>query len=390
MQHVFIIGSKGIPARYGGFETFVENLTKYQKNKEIKYHVSCIETRETSALGEHFEHNGADCFKVKLPNIGAAKAVLYDMISFGRVIRMIKEQKIENAIVYVLACRMGPFVGYYKRKLHKLGGQYFVNPDGHEWKRGKWNALIKKYWKLSERLMIKHADFVICDSKNIEAYIQKDYAKYKPKTTFIAYGSDVEKSGLDDKDAKFTEWMKEKGIEPNEYYLLVGRLVPENNYETVLYEYVKSDSRKKLVLITTLAKQSYMDRLKENTGYVEDDRVIFAGTVYDSELLKKIRENAYAYIHGHEVGGTNPSLLEALGSTKLNLLLDVGFNKEVGEDGAVYFNKEEGNLRNIMKQAEAMTEEEILAYEKRAKQRIETEYSHAIIVEKYEKVFANS
>ena len=141
------------------------------------------------------------------------------------------------------------------------------------------------------------------------------------------------------------------------------------------------------MLITTLAKQSYMDRLKENTGYTEDDRVIFAGTVYDSELLKKIRENAFAYIHGHEVGGTNPSLLEALGSTKLNILLNVGFNKEVAEDGAIYFNKEDGNLRKVMKDAESFTKEQILDYESKAKNRVKTQYSHEMIVDKYEKIF---
>lgn len=388
MQHVFIIGSKGIPARYGGFETFVENLTKHQKSAGIKYHVSCIETEEMKDRGAEFEHNGAHCFQISIPNIGAAKAVIYDILSFQKSIRMIKEKKIKSPIVYVLACRMGPFVGYYKHKLHKAGGKYFVNPDGHEWKRDKWNALIKKYWKLSEKLMIKHADFVICDSKNIESYVQKDYAKYHPKTTFVAYGADVEKSTIADDDKKYTDWMKDKGLRPNEYYLLVGRLVPENNYETILKEFVKSDTNKKLVLVTTVAKKSYMDRLKENTGYVEDNRVIFAGTVYDSELLKKIRENAFAYIHGHEVGGTNPSLLEALGSTKLNILLDVGFNKEVAEDGAIYFNKEDGNLRSVMKAAENFTREQILDYEDKAKNRVKTQYSHEIIVEKYENIFS--
>ena len=387
MRHIFIIGSKGIPSRYGGFETFVENLTKHQKNKEIKYHISCIETEEMKDRGADFEHNGAHCFQIKLPSIGAAKAVLYDILSFRQSIKIIKKEKIENPIVYVLACRMGPFVGYYKRKLHKLGGQYYVNPDGHEWKRGKWNAAIRKYWKISEKLMIKHADYVICDSKNIEKYIQEDYAKYQPETTFIAYGADIEKSKLADDDKKYTDWMQERGIEPNEYYLLVGRFVPENNYETVLKEFVKSDSKKKLVLITTLGAPAYMEQLKANTGYESDQRVIFAGTVYDGELLKKIRENAFAYIHGHEVGGTNPSLLEALGSTRLNILLDVGFNREVGEDGAIYFSKEDGNLQQVMKEAESFSKEQILTLEHNAKERVRTEYSHEIIVNKYEKVF---
>ena len=172
MKNVFIIGSKGIPAKYGGFETFVEKLTEQQKSKEIKYHVSCLaeDTRE-------FQHNGARCFNVKVPNIGAAKAVYYDIAALKVCIKYIKENKVENPIIYILACRIGPFIGFYKRQLNKLGVSLFVNPDGHEWKRGKWNAAIRQYWKISERLMVKHADLLICDSVNIEKYIKDDYKK---------------------------------------------------------------------------------------------------------------------------------------------------------------------------------------------------------------------
>ena len=110
------------------------------------------------------------------------------------------------------------------------------------------------------------------------------------------------------------------------------------------------------------------------------------GTVYDQQLLKKIRENAYGYLHGHEVGGTNPSLLEALATTDLNLLLDVGFNKEVGEDGAVYWNKQEGNLSNLINRLENITNEDIQELSMRAKMRIDDEYSWNYIVRKYEKL----
>ena len=96
----------------------------------------------------------------------------------------------------MLACRIGPFINYYKKQLIKLGATLYINPDGHEWKRAKWNWLIRKYWKLSEKLMVKHADLLICDSRNIEKYIQDDYKKYNPKTTYIAYGADVCKSDV--------------------------------------------------------------------------------------------------------------------------------------------------------------------------------------------------
>ena len=164
-------------------------------------------------------------------------------------------------------------------------------------------------------------------------------------------------------------------------------MVPENNYETILREFVKSKSEKDLVIISTNPSAKFEKQLRDNTEYYKDKRVKFVGTVYDRELLKFIRENAFAYIHGHEVGGTNPSLLEALGSTKLNILLDVGFNKEVARDGALYFNKAEGNMMKTLEKAEGLSEQEIDELSVKAKARIREHYSHLIIEEKYERIF---
>lgn len=189
MKNVFIVGSKGIPANYGGYETFVENLTGKKVSKEIKYHVACLSKEEK----EDYEYNGARCFNVKVPNIGPAKAILYDITAIKKSLKYIKENKIENAIIYVLACRIGPFLKYYKNKMKKMGVSLYINPDGHEWLRAKWSKPVKKYWKISEKLMVKQADLVICDSKNIEKYILDNYSKYNIKTTFIAYGADLEK-----------------------------------------------------------------------------------------------------------------------------------------------------------------------------------------------------
>jgi rhamnosyltransferase len=111
------------------------------------------------------------------------------------------------------------------------------------------------------------------------------------------------------------------------------------------------------------------------------------GTVYEQELLKKIRENAYGYFHGHEVGGTNPSLLEAMGSTNLNLLLDVGFNREVAEDTALYWTKKAGDLAGLIDRADEMSEKEIEQFGIKAKKRVEEAYSWEYIVGRYEKVF---
>lgn len=382
MRDVFIIGSKGIPARYGGFETFVENLTANKVSESLRYHVSCL-----ASNNKEFKHNQARCFNIRVTNIGPAKAIYYDVMALRECIKYIKRNNIKNAIVYVLACRIGPFIGWYKKKLKKLGASLFVNPDGHEWKRAKWNSAIKAYWKFSEGLMVKHSDLLICDSINIENYIKKDYSKFNPKTIYIAYGADISKSILGDKDYTLINWYRKHNIKRKEYYLVVGRFVPENNYELMIKEFMKSKSKKDLVIITNVEKNKFYKELKEKTKFHTDDRIKFVGTIYDSELLKKIRENAYAYIHGHEVGGTNPSLLEALAATDFNLLFDVGFNREVAENGALYFNKENGSLTKIIDNE--LDKEIISILGKKAKNRITSEYQWITIVNRYEDLLLN-
>lgn len=382
MRHVFIVGSKGIPGAYGGYETFVDKLTEYhQNNAELKYHVAC----KSDKAGE-FEYHNARCFQVKVPNIGPAQAIYYDVAALSACCKYIEENKIEKPIVYILACRIGPFMAHFVRRIHKLGGVVYVNPDGHEWMRAKWPAPVRKYWKISEGMMTKRADLMICDSKNIEKYIRETYASYNPKTTFIAYGAETRKSKLADDDRKLLDWYGEKGLTAKGYYLVVGRFVPENNYETMIREFMKSKTEKDFALITNVS-DSFLEELKQKTGFHHDPRIKFVGTVYDQELLMKIRENAYGYFHGHEVGGTNPSLLEALGSTDLNLLLGVGFNREVGEDAALYWTKEPGNLASLIEKADAMSEDEIAALGDKAKARIATAYSWQYICDLYRDVF---
>lgn len=381
-QNVFIIGSKGIPAKYGGYETFVENLTKNQINKNIKYHIACM-----GKDNKEFEHNNARCFNIIVPNIGPAKAILYDLKAIKKSIKYVKENNIKNAIIYILACRVGPFLHHYKKIMKKLGIRLYINPDGHEWLRAKWSKPIKRYWKLSEQLMIKEADLIICDSKNIEKYIKDSYSKYNPNTTFIAYGADLEKSKLKDDDKNLINWYKEKNVQPNNYYLVVGRFVPENNYKTMISEFMKSKTNKDLVLITNVEQNKFYEKLKEETGFERDKRIKFVGTVYEKELIKKIRENAYAYLHGHSVGGTNPSLIEALATTNLNLLYDVGFNREVAEDGALYWSLDNMDLADLINKSDILEKSLIDDLNQNAKERIKKEYTWEKIVNDYERIF---
>ena len=379
-KHIYIIGSKGIPAKYGGFETFVEELTAHQSNKNLKYHVACL----SNGMQSNFIHNGADCFNIPKKNIGPANAIYYDLAALKYSLNEIEKNNYQDAIIYVLACRIGPFIGKYKKRMQKLGITLMVNPDGHEWLRAKWSAPVKKYWKYSEKLMVKYADLLICDSKNIEKYIQNSYATYQPKTTYIAYGADLMPSTLTNDSEKLQSWYDDKAVSADNYYLVVGRFVPENNYETMIREFMKSDTKKDFVIITNVEANKFYEELKQTTGFEQDQRIKFVGTVYDKELIKKIRENAFAYFHGHEVGGTNPSLIEALASSKLNLLLDVGFNREVGEDVALYWTKEANHLANLINQVE-QTNYSMLQAE--AKKRVQHYFSWEVIVGQYEGVF---
>ena len=149
---------------------------------------------------------------------------------------------------------------------------------------------------------------------------------------------------------------------------------------------MSSDSKKDFAIITNI-NEKLRERLEAELHFSTDSRIKFVGTVYDRELLKKIRENAYGYFHGHEVGGTNPSLLEALGSTELNLLLDVGFNREVGHDAALYWSKEKGSLKDLIEEADRMDETVRADYGRRARERIRSAFSWKFIGDEYKKVW---
>ena len=401
VQHVFIIGSKSI-GQYGGYETFVDRLIGEHENESmIKYHVACkangdgfmdenkLENvvalkKDTAGNVVEFTYKNAHVFKIKCPNIGPAVAIYYDRAAVNYSIQYCIDNNITNPIFYILTCRIGLFIGGLVKKMKKIGGSYYLNPDGHEWKRAKWPGPVRRYWKWSEKKMVKLADLVICDSINIEKYIRSEYNH--ESTTYIAYGADVDKSSMEDNDPVFLEWLKEKNLKVNDYYLVVGRFVPENNYETMLREFMTSHSNHDFVLITN-TNDKFLEELDQKLGWKKDSRIKFVGTVYDKKLLKKIRECAYGYFHGHEVGGTNPSLLEALGSTDVNLLLDVGFNKEVGQDAALYWSKGPGNLANLIDKVDGISLEERKKYGKAAKERILKAYSWQFIGDEYKKVW---
>lgn len=403
VQHVFLVGAKSL-GMYGGYETFINKLTEYhQNNEKIKYHVACkangdgsmdpYKTEGVQIINEHeFVYHNTYCFRIKIPEkLGSVQAIYYDVEALQECCKIIKQDKIEHPIVYIMACRIGPFARHFYQKIHKLGGKVYLNPDGHEWMRSRWSRPIRKYWKISERMMVKYCDLVICDSINIEKYIHDCYdgkgiKKRTPKTTYIAYGAEIRKSILSDDDSQLLDWYCSKNLSPKQYYLVVGRFVPENSFEVMIREFMKSHSKKDFVIITNV-NDKFLNKLEDKLHFKSDKRIKFVGTVYDQELLMKIRENAYAYFHGHTVGGTNPSLIEALGSTKMNLLIDVGFNKEVAKDAALYWSRKPGELAKLIDKVDVMDAAEITEFSLRARNRVSEAYTWEKICEKYEKVF---
>lgn len=402
IQHVYLVGAKSLGA-YGGYETFVYKLTEYhQNNKKIKYHIACKANGDgymdesklegAALINDHeFEFHNAHCFKINVPQIGPAQAIYYDVAALKMCCEHIRKNHIQHPIVYIMACRIGPFARHFYKEIHQLGGQVYLNPDGHEWMRAKWSAPIRKYWKISEQMMVKYSDLAICDSVNIEKYIHACYdgkgiKGRNPKTTFIAYGADLTLSKLADDDEKLVNWYKEKGLTKKNYYLVVGRFAPENSFEVMIREFMKSHSKKDFALITNV-NDKFLNELEEKLHFKRDKRIKFVGTVYDQELLKKIRENAFAYFHGHTVGGTNPSLIEALGSTDLNLLVDVGFNREVAEDCALYWSRDDGSLAKLIDSSDQLNENQIAEMGRKAKARVAAEYTWNKICGQYEEVF---
>ena len=380
MQHVFIIGSRGLPAKYGGFETFVENLVGHQVSSQIQYHVACLSDKEAY---HHFDYKGVDCFTIQAPKFGPARVIAYDMMAINYALKLVKEQEIVQPVFYILGNTIGAFIAPFARKIHHAGGIFYINPDGLEWKRAKWAKPVQAYLKYSEKLMTKHADLVISDNQGIEMYINKIYPW--SKTTFIAYGTDLNLSSLTDQTTKVRDFFNQWQSKEKDYYLIVGRFVPENNYETIIREYMASNTKRDLLIICNHEGNAYFEELRQKTNFDRDKRIKFVGTVYDQDLLKYIRNHAFAYLHGHEVGGTNPGLLEALAQTDLNLVLGVDFNRKVAKETALYWKKEQNCLADLIDQVDSQKDFSNLGQV--AKQNMKDDYTWEKIVGEYEDLF---
>ena len=376
MKHVFIIGARGYHSNYGGWETFVSNLVDYYEDENTIFHISMF-TDEN--LKEYKVNENIIVNPITVKTSGSAKMFLYTIKAFKYYIKYVKENNIKSPYFYILGLKLFNYLGLKKKVVDKLGINIIVNPDGLEWKRSKWSYPVKKFFLMSEKLMLKNAGLIICDSLGIEEYLIEKYPKLKGKTKYIAYGYEE----VDLKKVNEKKVLDEYSLKKDEYILMVGRCVPENNYELIIREFMESSIDKNLVIISNLSSTNYSGKLMDMAK--DDTRIVFIDGVYDRQKLATIRKNAFAYIHGHSVGGTNPSLIESLSLTDLNILYDVNFNRYAGDDTCLYF-KEEGSLTKILN-----NERILKKYKKqlgpKAKKRVKENFTWKIIVDKYKEIF---
>lgn len=380
-RNIFVIGSQGYNKNYGGWETFVKNFADFYNKKKAKIYVSEITFNKDD---KEYKKNNINCLPVYTKKIGSATMMLYSIKSLYYVKKYIKDNNIKNSVIYILGLKMGPFLHLERKYFIKNNIKIYVNPDGLEWKRSKWSKPIKKYFLYAEKTMLKNCDGIICDSMGIKTYLENAYPKNIVPKYFIAYGT--KKVNLDGVDEK--KILKEYKLKKNNYCLVVGRCVPENNFELIIKEFMKSKINKELVIISNITGSKYYDELKNITSCDNDERIRILPGIYDEEKLSVIRKNAFLYLHGHSVGGTNPSLLEALSLTNLNILFDVNFNKQVGMNSCLYFDDKNGSLKKLLNKDDYLKsiqkEKGILA-----KKRIEDEYTWEYILSKYEYIFGD-
>jgi rhamnosyltransferase len=379
--HVFIIGAKGIPARYGGFETFVERLAEYRRNPALQYHVTGLSDTEAD-----FDFQGTHCHNLAIPVWIPAgpRAVLYNLLALRYACRVIRDQSLRDGFIYQLSSRLGPFVHLFRLFYRSCGFQLLVNPDGLEWKRRKWSLPVRLFWRWCEKSMVQAADGVVCDSRVIQSHIRRTYPDRTHPTTFIAYGAEFPRPGTAQTAGP---WLREKGLQKGCYYLVVGRFEPENNFDLMVREYLKARTTFPLVFICNLQNNYYFRRLSKIPGFSGNKNIRWMGPVYDQALLSGIRRSAFAYLHGHEVGGTNPSLLEAMAATPLILALDVEFNRETLADTGLFFDKNQGSLAALLEKAEKLPIWAYGDFARRSLARVHKEYSWGKISVRYEKLF---
>lgn len=356
---IAILGCRGIPAQYGGFETFAEQLsvrlatrghrvTVYAESETVDASTRCFQGVEVRAL--------------PVPKWGAASVIGFD-------IKCLWDARQGFDIVYMLG--YGAAFACWLPKLSST--PVWVNIDGLEWKRSKWNMAARIYLRAMEWMTAKVATRVIADSRAMVAHFQKRCGPVTP-CSYLAYGAPCSTAAAD------TDVLARWGLMPGKYLLVVARIEPENHVLDIIRGFQASGSPWPLVIVGDHQRPTpYCKAIAEAdlTG------IRLLGGIFDTELLQHLRLGAAAYVHGHSVGGTNPSLLEAMGCGNVVVAHDNPFNREVLGDVGLYFSTA-ADLAKVLPRCFQMTEPERHARSHQAREIVQTRYTWDLIADQYE------
>lgn len=311
-MHIAMVGTRGVPARYGGFETAIEEIGSRLVAKGHHVTVYCRYRKNPEPVPKTYL--GMDL--VFLPAV--RKRALETLSHTGLSVLHLVRHGADAAIVFNAA--NAPFLPM----IRSAGIPAATHVDGLEWKRAKWGGAGKTYYRFVEALAVKCSDALIADAVGIQNYYRETF---KVDTVYLAYGAPILGPGK-------SQRLAEMGLTPGRYHLVVARFEPENHVHLIVDGFVRSGAKDPLIVV---GSAPYSDDYTRTVRSLGDDRVRFVGGVWDQELLGQLYANARVYWHGHSVGGTNPSLLRAMGSGAATNAYDVAFNRDVLSGAGKYF-----------------------------------------------------
>ncbi|WCG81943.1 DUF1972 domain-containing protein [Pectobacterium sp. A5351] len=351
--HIAVVGTVGLPACYGGFESLVENLVN-NCSQDISYTVFSSSKAYDKKI---ITYNGANICYVPF-HANGVQSIPYDVLSLLKTLFI---QPDVTLILGVSGCLFLPIFRLFYR------GRIITNIDGLEWKREKWRGWVKRFLQLSERCAIRFSDVVIADNQAITDYVDD---KYKVKTLTIAYGGD-HALAVKDKDSK-------TNVVP--YFLSICRIEPENNIEMVLDSFSQCPQHR-MKFIGNWDKSEYGRRLKSKFSKYTNIEII--DPIYDVDVLYELRSQCIGYIHGHSAGGTNPSLVEAMHFSKIIFAYDCSFNRFTTEDSCYYFS----NSENLAQQIADINNSHHYAMTEKMKNIAMRRYTWNVVREQYESTY---
>ncbi len=323
-----IIGERGIPAKYSGFSTLIEQMaTRLVSRYGFEVTVYC---RSHYFAERPARFKGVRCIYLPAPGGKSLESIIHSNLSITHAFFSSYD------LVFVLDPGNGPFV----IPLRLRGFPVVMHTDGMGWKRQKWSPMQQRYYKWSESVTARLSHWLVTDSEAMRQYYLDEY---RADSTFIPYAGEVG-AGLD------ASVLADHGLVENGYYLAVARIEPENNVHVVIREYRAANLQKPLVIV---GSARYNTPYGRQINAESDDKVRCIGSVYDTNKLNALFANCYAYLHGHEVGGTNPSLLNAMHMRAAPIAMDVVFHREVMGPQGLYFSAKEGNLRDVLRNVDS-------------------------------------